>query len=254
MNELFLNNSTKYFKTQIACFEMVTFTYPFISQARKRNAAKAGICLAGDELLDRLLITFQCTAGFSLIIEVNEFEWLPGVSFRRTWTLQRTKLWEEQGHLGPNHFSTREKHFIFFQWVSFEVITSQKWKLKAIAFMFFAFLPISFCLISTFMSPLTVLDAFDFHTLIFFSLNLISDFFPSPTSKNTLLAHNCYWISFLLRFYIVWLLSWMSTTINLFSWISFGIWIPKLTKNSQCCNCLLVFHGMFFTKTLTKWI
>lgn len=64
---------------------MLTFTYPsFISGARKRNAAKAGICLAGDELLDRLLITFQCTAGFSLIIEVNELEWLPGESFRRT--------------------------------------------------------------------------------------------------------------------------------------------------------------------------
>lgn len=64
---------------------MLTFTYPpFISRARKRNAAKAGICLAGDELLDRLLITFQCTAGFSLIIEVDELEWLPGESFRRT--------------------------------------------------------------------------------------------------------------------------------------------------------------------------
>lgn len=85
MNELFLNNFTKYFKTQIACFEMLTFTYPpFISRARKKNAAKAGICLAGDELLDRLLITFQCTAGLSLIIEVNKLEWLPGVSFRRT--------------------------------------------------------------------------------------------------------------------------------------------------------------------------
>lgn len=85
MNELFLNNFTKYFKTQIACFEMLTFTYsPFISQTRKRNAAKAGICLARDELLDRLLITFQRTAGLSLIIEVNELEWLPGVSFRRT--------------------------------------------------------------------------------------------------------------------------------------------------------------------------
>lgn len=229
MNELFLNNSTKYFKTQIACFEMVTFTYPpFISQARKRNAAKAGICLAGDELLDRLLITFQCTTGFSLIIEVNELEWLPGVSFRRTWMLQRTKLWKEQGHLGPNHFSMGERHFIFFQWVSFEVITSQKWKLKAIAFMFFAFLPISFCLTTTFMSPLTVLDAFDFHTLIFF-LNLVSDFFSIlQLTKYSFLAPHCYWISFLLRFYIVWLLSWMSTMINLFPWIPFGIWIPNL--------------------------
>lgn len=40
--------------------------------------------MAHDELLDRLLITFQRTAGLSLIIEVNELEWLPGVSFRRT--------------------------------------------------------------------------------------------------------------------------------------------------------------------------
>lgn len=154
-----------------------TFTYPpFISEARKRNAAKAGICLAGDELLDRLPLTLQCTAGLPLITEVSEPERLPGVSLRRTWTLQRTKLLKEHGHLGPNHFSMREKHFILFQWVSFEVIMSQKWKLKAISFMFFAFLPISLCLITTFMSPLTALDAFDFHTQIFF-LNLATDFF-----------------------------------------------------------------------------
>lgn len=51
--------------------------------------------------------------------------------------------------------------------------------------MFFAFLPISFCLITTFMSPLTVLDTFDFHTLGFF-LNLVSDSFPFSNSQNTL--------------------------------------------------------------------
>lgn len=49
--------------------------------------------------------------------------------------------------------------------------------------MFFAFLPISFCLITTFMSPLTVLDASDFHILTFF-LNL--DSFSLSNSQNIL--------------------------------------------------------------------
>lgn len=47
--------------------------------------------------------------------------------------------------------------------------------------MFFAFFPISFCLVTALMSPLTVLDAFDFHALLFSELHFDQIFLPCPT-------------------------------------------------------------------------
>lgn len=49
--------------------------------------------------------------------------------------------------------------------------------------MFFAFPPTSFCLGTALMSPLTVLEAFDFHPFIFSELHFDQTFFPCPTHE-----------------------------------------------------------------------
>lgn len=110
--------------------------------------------------------------------------------------------------------------------------------------MFFAFLPLSFCLVTALMSPLTVLDTFDFHTLIFFFLNLICIRFFSPCPTHEILF-SC--SQLLLNFFpsqilrTVWLLCCMSATINLFPWIPFGVRIPNLTSPCIKCSMLQLF-------------
>lgn len=49
--------------------------------------------------------------------------------------------------------------------------------------MFFASPPTSFCLGTALMSPLTVLEAFDFHPFIFSELHFDQKFFPCPTHE-----------------------------------------------------------------------